>query len=101
MPDVFQFETNLDYPTISVEVQSELKLHLKFESRPGLVVPPAGGAKAMTTNICLVFDCSGSMAGKKRETAIEAAKMIVDTVHERHRLSLVGLSPKARGPGDN
>ncbi len=99
--DVFKFEANLDHGIIPIESESELKLLFEVQSLPGLVVPAADTAKAMTTNICLVFDCSGSMAGKKRDTAIEAAKMIVDTVHERHRLSLVGFSTKARVLVDN
>jgi ribosomal protein L7/L12 len=101
MREVFKFEANLDRPTIPVDVETELKVHLKLESRSDLVVLAPETARAMITNICLVFDCSGSMAGQKRETAIEAAKMIVGTVHERHRLSLVGFSTKARVLVDN
>lgn len=101
MREVFKFEANLDQPTVPVEVETELKLQLKLESSAGLVLPAAGEARATTSNICLVFDCSGSMAGQKRDTAIEAAQLIVDTIHERHRLSLVGFSTKARVIVDN
>lgn len=93
MPDVFEFSAQVDRPTVPADAEAELKLHLEVQSVPGLVIPPT---KAMTTNICLVFDCSGSMAGAKREAAIEAAKMIVDTVSEQHRLSLVGFATNAK-----
>lgn len=96
MSELFTFAAKLDRPAVPAGVETELKLQLSWSSRAGLVLPAASAAKAMVTNICLVFDCSGSMAGKKRETAIEAAKMIVDTVHERHRLSLVGFATKAK-----
>jgi Ca-activated chloride channel family protein len=99
MPDVFSFAAVPELATLPAEAATELKILIKLQSLPGLVVPTA--AKAMTTNICLVFDCSGSMAGQKREAAIEAAKVIVDTVHERHRLSLVGFSTRARVLVDN
>lgn len=101
MSEVFRFEATLDQSALPVDVETELKLQLKLEASPGLVLPAAGAARASTSNICLVFDCSGSMAGQKRETAIEAAKLIVDTVHERHRLSLVGFSTRARVLVDN
>src|SRR5688500_11823861 len=99
MPDVFDFEATLDQPGIPIGVATDLKCHLKLQSSASFVPPQT--QKAMTTNICLVFDCSGSMAGKKRDTAIEAAKMIVSTVHERHRLSLVGFATKAKVLVDN
>src|SRR5438309_1227236 len=101
MPAVFKFEATLDQPTVPASVETDLKLYVRLESLPDLVVPAADAAKAMTTNICLVFDCSGSMAGKKRDAAIDAAKMIVDTIHERHRLSLVGFASKAKILVDN
>src|SRR5207249_1382539 len=65
-----------------------------FELRSTSDLSRASGA--MRTNVCLVFDCSGSMVDKKRETAIGAAKRIVDTIHERHRISLVGFASGAR-----
>jgi len=46
---------------------------------------------ATTASICLVFDCSGSMIGKKFKAAVETAKMIVDILHERHLISLVAF----------
>jgi Mg-chelatase subunit ChlD/ribosomal protein L7/L12 len=53
----------------------------------------AGGTSEMATtaSICLVFDCSGSMIGKKFKAAVETAKMIVDILHERHLISLVAF----------
>jgi len=98
---LFNFEAKLDRPAVPAKVETEVKLHLALQSRPGLQLPAASGRDAMVTNICLVFDCSGSMAGQKRETAIEAAKQIVDTVHERHRLSLIGFATEAELLVDN
>src|SRR6266516_2525435 len=98
MPDLLQLRAQLDRPAVPADQPAELKLHVQLQSVPGLVIPPA---KAMTTNICLVFDCSGSMAGKKRETAIEAAHRIVETIAERHRLSLVGFATRAKVLVDN
>ena len=49
------------------------------------------GKLATTASICLVFDCSGSMIGKKFKAAVETAKMIVDILHERHLISLVAF----------
>ncbi|WP_164503615.1 VWA domain-containing protein [Pleionea sediminis] len=46
-------------------------------------------------NICLVFDCSTSMTGKMFESAIQTAKNIVDSLHDRHRLSLVAFNTKS------
>src|SRR5262245_43915606 len=99
MPDIFSFAAWPELSTLPAESETLVKVLLKLSSLPGLQVPST--AKAMTTNLCLVFDCSGSMAGRKREAAIEAAKMIVDTVHERHRLSLVGFATRARVLVDN
>src|SRR3954469_18515023 len=99
MPDIFSFAAVNELSTLPADAETGLKVLLKLSSLPGIQVPAA--AKAMTTNLCLVFDCSGSMAGKKREAAIEAAKVIVDTVHERHRLSLVGFATRARVLVDN
>ncbi len=99
MTDIFTFAAVPEFSKLPIHVETGLKVLLKLSSVPGLTVPVA--AKAMTTNLCLVFDCSGSMAGSKREAAIEAAKVIVDTMHERHRLSLVGFATRARVLVDN
>jgi ribosomal protein L7/L12 len=101
MPEVFSFEALLDRPCVAAGAEAEVKLLLELESLPGITAANAPASRAMTSNICLVFDCSGSMAGEKRDSAIEAAKLIVDVVHQRHRLSLVGFSSKARVLVDN
>lgn len=51
-------------------------------------------AKPIDSSICLVFDCSTSMLGEKLETAIESAKMIVDTIPESQKISLVAFQSK-------
>lgn len=99
MSDALEFSARLDHPRIPPKAESELKCSL--ELRAGEELAPTEGAKAMISNICLVFDCSGSMAGEKRETAIDAAKRIVDTIHERHRLSLVGFATTSSTLVDN
>jgi ribosomal protein L7/L12/uncharacterized protein YegL len=50
-----------------------------------------GGVPATTVSICLLFDCSSSMMGKKFRAAVETAKMIVDILHERHTISLIAF----------
>jgi len=49
------------------------------------------GERESTAGICLVFDCSYSMMGTKFDLAIKTAKMIVDVLHERHKLSLIAF----------
>jgi len=50
------------------------------------------GELASSAGICLVFDCSYSMMGTKFNLALNTAKMIVDVLHERHKLSLIAFN---------
>lgn len=94
---VLQLEASLDQATVPPDVASELRCYLKV--RGAAAVADATGA--VVANICLVFDCSGSMLGDKAEAAIEAARRIVDLVDERHRISLVGFAASSRVVVDN
>jgi ribosomal protein L7/L12/uncharacterized protein YegL len=96
-PPVLQLEGSLDQTALAPDVASELRCYLKV--RGADAVGPA--TRALVANICLVLDCSGSMAGEKAEAAIEAAKRIVDIVDERHRISLVGFALSSRVVVDN
>jgi len=68
--------------------KSELSCQVSIEAD---VVTGDASEMATTASICLVFDCSGSMIGKKFKAAVETAKMIVDILHERHLISLVAF----------
>src|SRR5262249_11357469 len=94
---VLQLEGSLDQPTIPPDVATELRCYLKVRGADAL---PAA-TRALVANICLVLDCSGSMAGEKAEAAVDAAKRIVDVVDERHRISLVGFALSSRIIVDN
>jgi len=96
-PPVLQLEGSLDQTAIATDVATELRCYLKVRGADAL--GPA--TRALVANICLVLDCSGSMAGEKAEAAIEAAKRIVDIVDERHRISLVGFALSSRVIVDN
>jgi Ca-activated chloride channel family protein len=92
-----QLEGSFDQTTIPPDVATELRCYLKVRAAAAL----GPTTKALVANICLVLDCSGSMAGDKAEAAIEAAKRIVDIVDERHRISLVGFALSSRVIVDN
>ncbi|HEY0987162.1 MAG TPA: vWA domain-containing protein [Kofleriaceae bacterium] len=94
---VLQLEGSLDQTTIPLDVATELRCYLKVRAAEAL--GPA--TNALVANICLVLDCSGSMAGEKAEAAVEAANRIVDIVDERHRISLVGFALSSRIIVDN
>jgi Mg-chelatase subunit ChlD len=79
----------LDRPRIRSDVATEVGCQL--ELRPTETHPTAASG-TLTTNLCLVFDCSASMLGAKTEAAIQAAQMIVNTIDARHRISLVGFA---------
>jgi hypothetical protein len=71
-------------PDVATEVGCQLELkHAEVT---------AAGSGALTTNLCLVLDCSASMLGAKVEAAIKAAKLIVNTIDARHRISVVGFA---------
>lgn len=87
--NLLKFSANLDRnQLLTNQEKSELSCHVNIESD---VITGDESGIATTANICLVFDCSFSMAGKKFKTAINTAKMIVDILHERHSISLVAF----------
>jgi ribosomal protein L7/L12/uncharacterized protein YegL len=94
---VLQLAGGLDLATIPPGVASELRCYLKVRAAATVAAP----TKSLVANIALVLDCSASMAGDKCEAAIEAAKRIVDTLDERHRISLVGFASSSRILVDN
>jgi Ca-activated chloride channel family protein len=94
---MLELEGSLDVPVIAARTATELRCQLVV--RAGSDVVPA--SKPLVANVCLVFDCSGSMYGEKVDAAIDAAKRIVDTIDERHRISLVGFAASTRVIVDN
>lgn len=87
--NLLKFSATLDRDQLLVsQPKSELNCHVNIEPN---VITGNESQVVTTANICLVFDCSYSMSGKKFKTAIETAKMIVDILHERHRISLVAF----------
>jgi ribosomal protein L7/L12/uncharacterized protein YegL len=96
-PPVLQLDGSLDHATVPPDVATELRCYLKVRGAQAL--GPVD--RALVANICLVFDCSGSMAGEKADAAVEAARRIVDIVDERHRISLVGFALSSRVIVDN
>ncbi|MDB4956711.1 MAG: von Willebrand factor type [Myxococcales bacterium] len=94
---VLELEAKLDVSAIPPGIVSELRCYLKVRATQELL--PA--KRSLVTNLCLVFDGSGSMAGEKCEAAIAAAERIVDTLDERHRISLVVFASSSRVLVDN
>ena len=87
--NLLKFSANLDRSQLlTSQSKSELSCHVNIESN---VLAGVENDIATTANICLLFDCSFSMYGKKFETAIKTAKMIVDILHERHCISLLAF----------
>lgn len=90
--NLLKFSANLDRDQLlTSQSKSELSCHVNIESN---VIAGIENDIATTANICLLFDCSFSMSGKKFETAIKTAKMIVDILHERHWISLLAFSSR-------
>jgi Mg-chelatase subunit ChlD len=78
-------------PTANAE--TELKCLVKIWPSRELVQQ----AEPLRTSVCLVFDCSASMLlNNKLNTAIDAAKLIVETLSEIQRVSLVAFQSKVR-----
>ncbi|KPJ94280.1 MAG: hypothetical protein AMJ55_06660 [Gammaproteobacteria bacterium SG8_15] len=71
---------------------SELNCHVNIVPN---IATSDEGEMASSASICLVFDCSYSMMGTKFDLALNTAKMIVDILHERHRLSLIAFSDRS------
>lgn len=94
---VLQLEASLDQAMVLHDVATELRCYLKV--RAAAALGPAN--RALVASVCLVLDCSGSMTGDKIEAAIDAAKRIVDSIDERHRISVVGFALSSRLIVDN
>ena len=87
--NLLKFSANLDRDQLLTnQSKSEVSCHVNIESN---IIAGIENDIATTANICLLFDCSFSMYGKKFETAIKTAKMIVDILHERHCISLLAF----------
>ena len=71
---------------------SELSCQVSIEPN---VKAGDGSKNATAANICLIFDCSTSMMGRKFEAAVHTAKMIVDILHERHSVSLIAFQSES------
>jgi hypothetical protein len=87
---MIELRCTLDRPRIRSEVATEVGCQL--ELRPSEETTAVAGTTALATNLCLVLDCSASMLGAKVDAAIAAAKLIVNTIDARHRISVVGFA---------
>jgi ribosomal protein L7/L12/uncharacterized protein YegL len=94
---VLQLEASLDQAIVPYDVATELRCYLKV--RAAAALGPVN--RALVASVCLVLDCSGSMTGDKIEAAIDAARRIVDSIDERHRISVVGFALSSRLIVDN
>src|SRR5690606_2178979 len=74
---MIELRCTLDRTRVRSDVPLEVGCQL--ELRPS-DAPPVSGSVPLTTNLCLVIDCSASMLGAKIEAAIQAAKLIVNTI---------------------
>ena len=86
---MIELRCTLDRSRIPPDVATEVGCQL--ELRPSEMAAVAGQV-ALTTNLCLVLDCSASMLGAKVKAAIQAAKLIVNTIDARRRISVVGFA---------
>ncbi|HEX5058001.1 MAG TPA: vWA domain-containing protein, partial [Kofleriaceae bacterium] len=86
---MIELRCTLDRTRIAPDVATEVGCQLELVPSQGAA---AAGSVALTTNLCLVLDCSASMLGAKVEAAISAAKLIVSSIDARHRISVVGFA---------
>ncbi len=100
MAERLEFEAILDREKVpTTNVETELKCLIKLWPSMELRNKEA---KPVDTGICLAFDCSASMlADQKLDTAIESAKMIVDTIPESQKISLVAFQSRIHLLVDN
>ena len=88
--NILKLSASLDRYHLPADLpESELNCHINIAPN---IATSDEGELASSAGICLVFDCSYSMRGKKFEAAIQTAKMIVDVLHERHKLSLIAFN---------
>ena len=87
--NILKLSARLDRNSLPADLAtSELNCHVSIV--PNITTSDEGDL-ASSANICLVFDCSYSMMGTKFDLALKTAKMIVDVLHERHKLSLIAF----------
>jgi len=87
--NILKLSARLDRYNLPADLpQSELNCHVSIVPN---IATSDEGELASSANICLVFDCSYSMMGTKFDLALKTAKMIVDLLHERHKLSLIAF----------
>jgi len=76
---------------------SETELKCLVKIWPSEELRSSESRVAISASVCLVIDCSASMANEgKYQAAIEASKAIVDTLSETQRVSLVAFQSKVR-----
>ncbi len=71
---------------------AELKCHFELRQASSQGTEVEGPVR---TSICLVFDCSASMAGDRIEAAVRAAHLIVDSTKPGNTLSLVAFERRS------
>lgn len=86
---IIELTAALDRTTLPTGASTEVKCHVRLRATSDVTPAIAGGTVA--TSLCVLFDCSSSMMGPRLSIALDAANAIVDTLHERHRLSVVGF----------
>ena len=99
MADLLELVASPDRKNVlSMNSETEIRLLLKLWPSAELRnIEPK-----IDTSIALVFDCSSSMLDdNKLETAIESAKMIVDTIHETQKLTLIAFGSRIHLLVDN
>lgn len=90
---VLKLSASLDRHELPADLAgSELNCHVNIVPN---IATSDEGELASSAGICLVFDCSYSMMGTKFDLALNTAKMIVDILHERHKLSLIAFSDRS------
>jgi ribosomal protein L7/L12/uncharacterized protein YegL len=94
----FELAGALDRRKLPSGASTEVKCQIRLRARP---LRSAPGVTAAASSICLLFDCSASMLGRRLTTASEAAHRIVESLHERHRISVVGFGSRAQVVIDN
>lgn len=98
MKDLIELEAAVDPVRIPARARTELKCEIEVLSAASA---PDRSAAPLETSICLLFDCSASMTGRKLQTSIDAAKAMVELLPARHRISLVGFHSRTRVLVDN
>lgn len=87
--NILKLSARLDRYALPADLpESEFNCHVNIVPN---IATSDEGELASSAGICLVFDCSYSMTGTKFDLALNTANMIVDLLHERHKLSLIAF----------